>query len=252
MLRYNIVMIILGITGAIGHGKSTIAEILSKLEPNSRTFETSEVISDVATQLCKHFDHKIIKLHDLTSINNWLSYLPANLSKTLNRPIDAKLFLLTPSMIGSTTAEYAKLWEFIDWAKSNPELVHTVITQENKANFRPLLQWIGGFCVENISPIIWNTELLERARIAGAEGCALAILGGIRFNEEALHVQNNGGLIVEIIRPSIQVQDSSDPTERQRTRIKPEHIIMNDGSLQELTAKVEKLYAEIKSTRPKA
>lgn len=252
MLRYNIVMIILGITGAIGHGKSTIAEILSKLEPNSQTFETSEVISEVASELCKHFDHQGITLDNPTSINDWLSYLPAILSNTLDQPIDAELFVLEPSKIGSNTAEYAKLWEFIDWAKSNPEHVHMLITEENKASFRPLLQWIGGFCVENISPIIWNSELLKRASNAGAEGCALAILGGIRFNEEALHVQNNGGLIIEVIRPSIQIQDSNDPTERQRSHIKPDHIIMNDGTLQELTAKVGQLYTEIVSAQPKA
>lgn len=245
-------MIILGITGAIGHGKSTIAEILTKLEPNSKIFETSKVISEVATQLCKQYNHKSIHLEDIESINSWLSHLPGILSTILNRPIDPKLFKLESSMLSPTKAEYVKLWEFINWANYNPKQAHTLITQANKASFRPLLQWIGGYCVENISPTIWNTELIVRARKAEDAGCALAILGGIRFKEEALQVQTNGGIIIKVVRPKMHVQDSNDPTERQRSGIRPDKIIINDGLMEDLITKVHKLYSEIMSSKSKA
>ena len=39
-ISYNDFMILVGVTGAIGHGKSTFAEFLAEIEPKTKIFET--------------------------------------------------------------------------------------------------------------------------------------------------------------------------------------------------------------------
>ena len=243
-------MILIGITGAIGHGKSTIAELLHQIEPNSRAFETSEVISEVATQLCQHFGQANVALDNPASINTWLSHLPSILTAVLKRSVPAELFVIEPSIIGTEPPEYVKLWEFIAWANANPDRLHATITQENKADYRPLLQWIGGYCVENIDPTIWNTELIRRAEQAGDSGAKLSILGGIRFVGEAENVVKHEGLIISVIRDHHKTQDASDPTERQRALIRPSITVHNDGSIEDLMHKVRHMYLDILQGKP--
>lgn len=243
-------MILIGITGAIGHGKSTIAELLHKIEPNSRAFETSEVISEVATRLCQHFGQANVALDNPASINTWLSHLPSILTAALKRSVPAELFVIEPSIIGAEAPEYVKLWEFIAWAHANPDRLRTTITQENKADYRPLLQWIGGYCVENIDPTIWNTELIRRAEQAGDSGAKLSILGGIRFVGEAENVVKHDGLIISVIRDHHKTQDASDPTERQRALILPSITVHNDGSIEDLMHKVRHMYQDILQGKP--
>ncbi len=208
-------------------------------------FETSEVISEAATMLCAYFEESDVDNNDAKSINKWLTHLPDILSTVLQRPINDSLFTIDESYIGSKVPEYAKLWEFITWAKAHPAKTHVPITQANKAEYRPLLQWIGGYCVENIDPIIWNSELIRRANQASVEGKKLCILGGIRFVAEAENVTKSGGVIVEVIRPHLQSQDVTDPTERQRNLIHPNTIVRNDGTMEDLVHKVQHLYRDI-------
>jgi hypothetical protein len=135
------------------------------------------------------------------------------LDDVLGISVDSDLFKLNNPDSLRDSVEFKKLWEFIVWAQNNRNEIGEAISPTNKSDYRPLLQWIGGFCVENISPTIWNSELLKRARKAGETGRSLVIIGGIRFNEEAVNIQSNGGVIVEVVRPSIVTQDSEDPTE---------------------------------------
>jgi len=242
---YTIFMYLIGLTGAIGHGKSTIAEIMSDLEPNSITLETSGIISEVATLLCSHFNECDPKISDIQSVNTWISHIPHILYDVLGISVDSDLFKLNNPDSLRNSVEFKKLWEFIVWAQNNRNEIGEAISPTNKSDYRPLLQWIGGFCVENISPTIWNSELLKRARKAGETGRSLVIIGGIRFNEEAVNIQSNGGVIIEVIRPAIVTQDSEDPTERQRSLINPDFEIMNNGTLDQLREKVVQLYTQI-------
>ena len=239
-------MIIIGITGPIGHGKSTLAEFLAKLEPNSRIFETSEVISEVANELNASVEDAHPEVDDIESINQWLSALPGILNSKLDVTVPADLFVITKAQVSNTPRDFEKLFEYIDQVSEKPDLADTTITQQNKGNYRAILQWIGGYCVTHIRRTIWNDELLRRAV---SSDCSLAILGGVRFADEAENIKEHGGIIVEIERSHAEKQDADDPTERERSNIKCDTTVTNDGDLEALKQKSIELFHDIKTER---
>lgn len=237
-------MIIIGITGPIGHGKSTLAHFIAELEPNAKIFESSEVISEIATELNKFFSEAAPKRENFVSINTWLSHLPAILSLKLGGTYPTEVFEITKAHIASAPRDYEKLFEYIDLIQSKPELEKTPITQENKAAYRAILQWIGGFCVTHIRRTIWNEELIQRANRSGS---TLAILGGVRFAEEAQNIKEQGGIVIGIERPNAQTQDSDDPTERERSSIIVDTTVVNDGDMVALEDKAKLIFSAVTS-----
>lgn len=241
-------MILIGITGPIGHGKSTLARFLADQEPNSRIFESSEVISLVATELNTFFEDANPDRENLEAINVWLSHLPQILSTRLGGTYAADVFVITKEQIEAVPRDYEKLFEYIDLVQKNPGLVDIPITQENKAQYRAILQWIGGYCVTHIRRTIWNEELIRRAINAS---CPVAILGGVRFAEEAQNIQAHGGVMIEIERSNSGSQDSDDPTERERSKIAVDATVRNDQNLETLQNKSIQLLLDLKANTVK-
>ncbi|MCX6727202.1 MAG: hypothetical protein NTX11_00085 [Candidatus Saccharibacteria bacterium] len=239
-------MIIIGITGPIGHGKSTLAQNLVALNPSAQQFESSEVISEIASQLNTFFMDEEPASDDLASVNQWLCHLPDILAAVLGNTYPAELFVITKEQITTVPRDFEKLFEYINLAQKDPALVQTQITQVNKADYRAILQWIGGFCVNRIRRTIWNDELIRRAT---KSGCSMAILGGVRFAEEAENIKKHGGIIVEIERSHAEEQDIDDPTERERSQISADVTIRNDHDLADLKNKSIKLYEDIRANK---
>ncbi len=238
-------MILIGITGPIGHGKSTLAHFLAELEPNAKIFESSEVISEIATELNTFVKGSNPNRENIETLNSWLSHLPDILSSKLGGSYSPNLFVITEAQIATTPRDYEKLFEYINLIQKNPDLAQTTITQSNKATYRAILQWIGGYCVTHIKRTIWNEELIRRAKGSGSN---LAILGGVRFAEEAQNIKDQGGLVIGIERPKAQNQDSDDPTERERSKIIVDAMVRNDHDLGALKLKSKKLFNDIKAT----
>jgi energy-coupling factor transporter ATP-binding protein EcfA2 len=237
-------MILIGITGPIGHGKSTLAHFLAELEPTAKIFESSEVISDVASELNTFMAEDQPNTGNIESINTWLSHLPTILSSKLGGSYSPEVFVITKENIASAPRDYEKLFEYIDLVQTNPGLVKTPITQENKAAYRAILQWIGGLCVTHIRRTIWNEELIRRANRSGS---TIAILGGVRFAEEAQNVKDQGGIVIGIERPNTQNQDSDDPTERERSSIIVDTTVVNDGDMAALKDKAKLIFSAVTS-----
>lgn len=241
-------MITFGITGAIGHGKSTLAEAFGKVEPNSKHLESFTVIADVIDAWHAETT-KIPNPHDLAEVNNWLTLLPPILSQYVHEDIDASRLAFTMNDIMANPGIYEKLFVHIQNIQKNPGLMSSRVTDLNKEYYRPMLQWLGGYLVTKVDPSIWYNEVMRMVQQSQTDGVALCTIGGVRYPKDAEIVRNGGGQIILIHRPMIGEQDMSDPTERERSHIKPDITIQNDGGLTELVAVAQRIYADVKIGR---
>lgn len=238
-------MIIFGITGAIGHGKSTLAESFEKVEPNSRHFESFTVIAEVIDAWHAQTT-KVPNPHDLAQVNNWLTLLPPILSRYVHEDIDTAKLVFTMNDIMANPDHYEKLFVHIQNIQKNPGLLNSPVTALNKEYFRPILQWLGNYMVTKIDPGIWYNEIMRNVQQAKSEGVVLCTIGGVRYPKDAEIVRLGGGSIILIHRPLIRERDMSDPTEWERDRIKPDITILNDAGLAEILLVAQRIYNDVK------
>lgn len=244
-------MIIFGITGAIGHGKSTLAEAFGRVEPNSRHLESFTVVAEVISKWHAATSHPP-NPHELTEVNNWLTLLPPILEQTVQLKIDPAQLAVTMDAIVAQPDQYEKLFTHLQNVQANPGLLSIPITEQTKDQFRPILQWLGGYLVARVDPGVWYNEVMRRVKQAEEEGVVLCTIGGVRYPTDAEIVRQGGGRIILIHRPLIGERDFADPTERERIHIHPDVTIVNDAGLAELVMVTQRLYADIKLGRLKA
>lgn len=233
-------MILIGITGSIGHGKTSLAEAFLKIEPSAIHDESSKLISEFANEA----KMTLPDVFDVQQINNWLSDLTGTISDVLHVDINSKLPLI-PESTNPKDPEFIKLSEYISSLNLNKSLREEKVTEETKPNHRALLQWIGGYFVNHISRTIWYDELIRRSETAEQNDCKLYIIGGLRFPEDAEVIKKAGGKVIEVIRPNAPQPDVNDPTERERANITCDIRVINDGSLDGLATVAAKIYNDI-------
>lgn len=244
-------MILLGITGPIGHGKTTLASFLAQQEPQSYQAETSQVISEVADRLNKFFFWESPTELDLSTINRWLAHLPAIVEAVTHTHVSPKKVMLLEQDIARHPDDYEKLWEYVHEARHNRSLLTEHINADNKMAYRALLQWLGGYLVKHVDEGIWLNELVRRAKQAEEYGCQLFIIGGLRFPSDGKIVSAAGGSLIRITRPGAVELDKGDPTERERADIVVDASVLNDGDLDDLRESAVTLYNDLLTNRIK-
>jgi hypothetical protein len=236
------VMILLGLTGAIEHGKSSLARFLTESAMHGEHLESSNLIIEVADALrAGKVEHP--KADDLTGINKWLAQLPAILKTHTHCAAPKDVFVITKEHLATGLDTYQKLFEYFGLTDDWPALARGPITGEVKQHVRPLLQWLGGYCVKNVSDIIWFDELIRRVETTG--DLELAVIGGVRFASDAGCIKTSGGHIINIVRPNTGAKDIGDLTERERGSIKADILVTNDGTLKQLEATAHKIYEDL-------
>lgn len=239
-------MILLGMTGPIGHGKTTFAEALSKLEPSTAHFESSLIIAEVGNALQAALTD-VPDPYNVEQLNNWLRALPAILLEITHSHVTFEQIKLDQHAMEEHPIEFQKLILHVENLGRKPELMQQQITKENKESYRPLLQWLGGYLVQKVDSGIWYKEIVRRVKLSAQAGTKLCIVGGLRFPTDAAILREAGGLIVEVYRPGHLQSDLMDPTERERQNIRVDCTIMSNGTLADVRAFAPVFYAELKA-----
>lgn len=238
-------MIIVGLTGGIGHGKTTVAEYLAANTGQHRHWEAADIVTEVANTLRR--EHPMHPEPDnLAGINSWLTDLADIIATCTHTPADFTQLSLTPDRVKARPENYRKLFEYLRAMQAQPHLQTVEITPDTKRTFRPLLQWLGGYLVKTVNEGIWFDELVRRLRVSATAGLELATVGGVRFPADAERLRNAGGLIIEIKRPAVEDIDTKDITERERSKINVDSRLVNDGTLDQLRRCAAQLYQDIK------
>ncbi len=244
-------MFILGMTGPIGHGKSTFAKALTELEPTTAHFESSMIIAEVANELQAAL-HEVPDPYNIDSLNNWLKFLPAILLEIVHTRCPFEQIKLDQSLVEQHPIEYQKLILHVENMIRKPEIQHETITKTNKETFRPLLQWLGGYLVEKVDQGIWYNEIVRRVHDSGSKGAKMCIVGGLRYPSDAAILRSAGGLIIKIYRPGHLQSDMLDPTERERQNIKVDCTIMSDGTIEDIQRFAPKFLEDLSNNQLQA
>jgi hypothetical protein len=242
-------MVIIGICGGIGHGKTTLAEAFGRIEPQSVHLESFEVIAEVIDAWLMR-SPSLPSPHDLNAVNAWVQLLPDILAQVVHVTTRPEVLAFGPNDIAAHAEFYEKLLIFLESVQKNPALLNTRISATNKAQFRPLLQWLGGYLVMMVDPGIWYKELMRRTAAAEKQGIRLCTIGGVRYLTDAELVRRGGGFIVSVRRPLLGDLEMSDPTERERKKIRVDITVVNDAGLKELARCARQIYADIRLGKP--
>ena len=173
-------MIIIGMTGPIGHGKSTFAKAVKSFEDSTIRFESSLIIAEVANALHAATSN-LPDRYDVESINQWLKPLPDILREIVHEKCTSKQIEIDQGDAERHPIEYDKLLLHIENLHRNPSLLHQKITGENKEAYRPILQWLGGYMVKKVGADIWYKEIIRRVKLSENHGYKICIIGGLRF-----------------------------------------------------------------------
>lgn len=246
-------MIVLGITGAIGSGKSTLSTMLAKNEPSHALYESRQIVSELA----EDFNHALSGelAFETTSdpielANQALIWFTEAIAERLHLNVTWNQLAITKQQLAAQPELFEKLLVYLDHVKADPNLLKSAITAENKATYRPLLQWIGGYLVAKLSPTIWFDEIFRRVLRFDSDK-KLIIVNGLRYPNDAEVVKKHSGSIIEITRPGL-ADETNDITEASRAQITADCRVLNNGELGDLERLAEALWydASISQLKP--
>ena len=235
-------MHIFGITGPIGHGKSTLANAIMTLEQPAIHLETSMIISSVANEWLATFPEELlVDPIDYSLLNQWTSDLARVLSQQI-RPVSPSQVAITHDQVIKESKYYYKLFMHLNLIRQGVIPLGEAINENNKDKHRTILQWLGGFLVERVNPGIWYEEIEKRLKAAEAEGVKLAIVGGIRYPHDAEIIRRNNGVIVKLVRKDLPERELADITEEHRNEITIDTTIISDAKPSALNELVKALW----------
>lgn len=238
-------MHIFGITGPIGHGKTTLANALMQLERPAVHMESSMIIGAVANEWMATFRKELlIDPIDYQILNDWFDDLARVVSQQI-KPIKPELLHITHEQVLAEPKYVYKLFMHLNLMRQGVIAIGETITEENKDRHRTILQWLGGYLVHRVDRGIWYEQIEKHLQKAKADGVKLYVVGGIRYPYDAEVVRRNGGIIVKLVRADLPERELADVTEEHRAEIKPDTVVISDAAPAALDELIKSLYSDL-------
>jgi hypothetical protein len=239
-------MIIVGISGPIGSGKTSFAELLVVADPAISThLETSTIVMELCNQFNKALAAQPFPLDAIRSTNQLLPTLLPTLSTYSGKQLTLQDVLIHQHDISVHAVWYNKLFEYYDTVYAHPELPHHTILPANKTDYRAIMQWVGGYFLYRLNdPVMWYRVLQNTLRQLPS-AISFAALTAPRQPAEADFIRKElAGLIIMMQRPTVEL-DSNEGTEQAVSSIKPDITVINNGNLSDLRILANSLRADI-------
>jgi hypothetical protein len=114
---------------------------------------------------------------------------------------------------------------------------------------RRILQHVGTEGFRHIHPDVWVLYALGKARrLIQEEGYKAIFITDVRFENEAQLIQEAGGVVIRITRPSVDEGATegipNHASENEISLISPDHVINNAGTLNDLNQKVRNILCQ--------
>lgn len=217
---------LIGLLGASGHGKTTLAEMLGSQVQAAVTLEYGQQVIDFANHWGMHWpppNHGYLA-KDIQEISG-------SLSNVIQKRIGLRLASTTIKDCIASSRAFGKLREYLLASKFPRN-----ITMSNQAQHRELLEFLSVFLVELVADDFWD-QLIEPDLCAGLSTNDLVSVC-IRQPSNAALMRRHNGVVVRVINPRIQAK--TNPTEARMNLIQPDVVVYNDSNLLALqrTAKI--------------
>jgi hypothetical protein len=241
-------MIVVGLSGGMGQGKSTVGKILRKLAEvgPENDLENSYIISDVLNAWLAVWPKDIKREADVVDEANLLiELLPPIMTQKSGKPVAADQLKITRTE--ASLAANAKLLSYLKaWRLAEDVTLRfpLPIAPENKHMHRELMQWIGANAVERVDKQFWSDMMGKQLDGLAKSGAPLVTVGGIRSKGDADMIHAHKGVILEVMRAETRVD--SDTTEMWNDW-QPDIEIHNNGTLEQLEAAVAILWQDLQS-----
>jgi hypothetical protein len=232
---------IVGLGGEMHAGKSTLAGAFSA----DFHIESWHPIGEVADKFHEQMPVPP-EQNNITWMNKWLKVLPAIVQEVVHVDTTYEQLQFTQADVDNNPTGYEKFFQHSVNLLRNPELAQHRITEENKPQYRPILQWLGGHLVARIKPTIWYDEIFDRIYTAQQSGAEDATIGGVRYKSDFDSVHNEDGKVIKVIRPDMPTKDSNDPTERERNSWPADITVYNTGNVEDLMAIAPVIWDDLK------
>ncbi|MBW3538184.1 hypothetical protein KY386_01685 [Candidatus Parcubacteria bacterium] len=248
-------MILVGVTGGIGQGKTTVSRMLRELAGAGPEcdLETSYIIAEVANAWIATWPPTPLKVtpgQDAVGLaNELIKTLPAAVRQKLDTSVTSEQLKIERN--DESLAFHHQLTGYLQArlaaGPAADELFPAPITPANKALHRQLFMWLGACLVVKVGPNIWGNALERRIKALAAGGQGFVTVGGIRSKYEVKMIHRNGGLVVRVVRP--EAQANTDLTERFMREVVPDVEVINNGSFEELKGAVKRLHGDLAGGR---
>jgi hypothetical protein len=247
--------VLIGITGAVGSGKSTFAKALADCEPDHSIYETYQLIAEVGdafNQALKAELEFATARNDIELVNQALIWLPDTIEDRLHTDVSWSQLAIKRHETLVRPNLYGKLFTYLKTIHQNPKLLNKPINAKNLETYKHLLQWLNGYLTSKVNKNVWYNELMRR--VDNHDGTkSLVIVCGVRYPSDATILKKRGGKIIAVHRPGIKamVNDLTDINQATRHIIRPDHTVLNNGKTKDLIKLAEDIWNDIGAGKPK-
>jgi hypothetical protein len=248
--------VLIGITGALGSGKSTFAKALADCEPDHSLYEIYQLIAEVGNDFNKALAAELdfaTARNDIELINQALIWLPETIEDHLHADVSWSQLAIKHHDTLVHPNSYGSLFAYLRVIREKPKILAKPITIKNIDTYRPLLQWLGGYLARKVNKHIWYHELMRR--VDSSDGTkSLVIVCGVRYPSDATTIKKRGGKIISVRRPGLSARMNSlaDISQASRHIIRPDIIILNGGSAKDLSKLAKNVWQDIGLGKHKA